>query len=104
MARRYKTSWTTHRGVKRFHVTFDGPITPPITDPAEDLRTRIAEQQKFIADFPNYPTLCAEAQARINFYMRQLAELNPVTPSESDTLQEWMEKNWDQIPEIPFGN
>ena len=71
MTRKYKTSYKTHRGVKRFGVEFTGDT---LSDKAR-LLANIIKEQKFIETYPNYPTLCDEARIHLGYYERRLAEL-----------------------------
>ena len=73
MTRRYKTSYRSTRDVKRFHVSFDAPVSDT---EEERLQARIFKEADFIARCPNYPQLCQEARTRMNYYIKRLHEMN----------------------------
>lgn len=73
MTRPYKTNAMTHRPCKRFHVTFDGPEPEPTFK--EQLLAKIARDEAFIRDYPNYSWLCGEAQVRLAWYRERLAAI-----------------------------
>jgi len=62
MTRSYKKSYT-RRSSKRFHITFDHTVADLL--PADKIRAAIQKDTDFITNYPNYPTLCDEARARI---------------------------------------
>ena len=71
MTRRYKTSWKTSRGVKRFGVSFNAP--PAEEDEANRLLRNIENEEKFIEKYhATYHRLCEESKARLKYYRAAL--------------------------------
>ena len=55
------------------HVSFDGPAPAPTYK--EQLEQKIAQKEKFIADWPNHSWLCDEAALYIKWAKEQLAKI-----------------------------
>ena len=74
MTHKYKTSYKTTRGVKRFQVTFDTPALPDSEE--ERLLVGIAHEEQFIEKYKDgYASLCEEASARLRSYRAKLETL-----------------------------
>ena len=72
MTRRYKTSYKSPRGLKRFHVVFNAPAQPQ--NEFERLKLQIQKERQFIERYQNYKQLCREADSRITYYEKRLNE------------------------------
>ena len=71
MTHKYKTSYKTTRGVKRFQVTFGTPALPESEE--ERLLAGIAREEQFIEKYRDgYASLCEEASARLRSYRAKL--------------------------------
>ncbi len=86
MTHRYKTSYKSSRGLKRFHVSFTGESRPPETL-RQELTRKIAEKERFIQDYPNYGWLCDEAKSYIETARQQLLDMDYKEHSEECTCE-----------------